>query len=76
MISSNFYHGLGGRGWDGGAGGGGEMGPEIKVFHFLNQWLELNFLCIHVGSYDKWFCIKSWQKFANLLSYVKQQQQQ
>ena len=45
---------------------------EMKIFFFFfffffffKQWLEWNFLCI--GSYDKWFCIKSLQKFANLL---------
>ena len=36
---------------------------------FKNQLLELNFLSL--GSYDKWFCIKSWQKFANLLLLCK-----
>ena len=39
---------------------------KVKILDFFkNQKLEWNFLCI--GSYDKWFCIKSWQKFANLL---------
>ena len=43
---------------------------KVKIFDFFkNQWLELHFLCI--DSYDKWFCIKSWQKFANLLLLSK-----
>ena len=33
------------------------------------KWLEQNVLCI--GSYHKWFCIKSWKKFANLLLLCK-----
>ena len=36
----------------------------IYIF-FLNQWLELNLLCL--GSYSKWFCMKPWQKLTNLL---------
>ena len=37
---------------------------KVKIFDFFkNQWLELNFL--YIGSYNKWFYIKSWQKFAN-----------
>ena len=29
-------------------------------------------LCfLFIGSYDKWFCIKSWQKFANLFLLCK-----
>ena len=34
-----------------------------------NQWLEYNFL--YIGSYDEWFYIKSWQKFANLFLLCK-----
>ena len=45
------------------------MGKSENIWFFKNQWLELNFL--YVGSYDKWFCIKSWQKFANLLLLCK-----
>ena len=26
---------------------------------------------LYIGSYDKWFCIKSWQKFTNLLLLCK-----
>ena len=33
------------------------------------QTLELKFL--RIGSYDKWFCIKSSQTFANLLLLCK-----
>ena len=39
------------------------------LIFFRNKWLEKNFLC--TGSYNKWFCIKSWQKFANLLLLCK-----
>ena len=45
------------------------MGKSENIWFFENHWPELNFLCI--GSYDKWFCIKSWQKFANLLLLCK-----
>ena len=52
------------------------FGRKWKYFFFLfvclfffKQRLEWNFLCI--GSYDKWFCIKSLQKFANLLLLCK-----
>ena len=49
----------------------------IIFIHFYygkikNHWLEKNFL--HIGSYDKWFCIKSWQKFANLLLLLSAKQ--
>ena len=39
---------------------------KVKIFDFFktNQWLELNVL--YIDSDDKWFYIKSWQKFANL----------
>ena len=39
---------------------------KVKIFDFFkNHWLEWKSFCI--GSYDKWFCFKSWQKLANLL---------
>ena len=43
---------------------------KVKLFDFFkNQWLEWNFS--YIGSYDKWFCMKSRQKFANLLLLCK-----
>ena len=43
------------------------MGKSGNISFFKNQ--RLDFLCI--GSYNKWFWIKSWQKFANLLLLCK-----
>ena len=52
------------------------MGKSENIRVFENQWLEFFFLFfiylfifffLYISSYDKWFCIKSWQKFANLL---------
>ena len=37
----------------------------MKVFDYLKQMTGKKRLCI--GSYDIWFCIISWKKFANLL---------
>ena len=44
-------------------------GKNENIGIFKNHCLEKNVSCI--GSYDKWFCIKSWQVFANLLLLCK-----
>ena len=42
---------------------------KVQIFDiFKNQWLDL---CVCTDSYDKWFCIKSWHTFANLLLLYK-----
>ena len=45
------------------------VGKSENTWFFKNQWLEWNFS--YIGSYDKWFCIRSWQKFASLLLLCK-----
>ena len=43
---------------------------KVKIIDFLSKVMtRIIFLCI--GSYDKWFCIKSWLQFANLLLLSK-----
>ena len=34
------------------------IGKSENIWFCKIQWIEYNFL--HIGSYDKWFCIKSW----------------
>ena len=45
------------------------MGKSENIWFLKKQCLEWNFS--YIGSYDKWFCIKSWQMFANLLLLCK-----
>ena len=41
---------------------------KVKIFDFLKNIDWNKTFCAKVVN-DKWFCIKSWQKFANLLLY-------
>ena len=42
---------------------------KVKIFDFFKPITRIKLFVI--CSYDKWFCIKSWQKFANLLLLCK-----
>ena len=44
---------------------------KIFVFVFFKKRMTRIKLFLHIGSHDKWFCIKSWQIFANLLLLCK-----
>ena len=44
-------------------------GKKWKYLIFWKSMTRINVL--YIGSYDKWFCIISWQKFANLLLLCK-----